>query len=329
MPRRGKRHYSEIWAEEDGQFSLEGNRNGEDKLPPNQPRGNLEQMNDEVAETDQISNGPVLNRLLSTMRFENRRSPSDDKPNGTSVTNGDVPMTNGLTNGETNGNPEPDDSSQLTRSSTTLPPATQMPESNLPSWRSSNLKMDAATIDDRLKQELRYIGFLAPDSEPDYNCHYDDEVAERLRTLQEELRRVSLENGARKARILELANERMAYQEYATILEDLDGQVQQAYLKRTRTLGKNKKNPKRPGGAGGGSHAVNGADAGVSKPAIGDLARQLMNRRQKWVDMIAPVFDEESMGVGLDFRGKKTVFEEGVMERLLKAERERWEEEGE
>ncbi|KAL8926924.1 MAG: hypothetical protein Q9172_001585 [Xanthocarpia lactea] len=329
MPRRGKRHYSEIWAEEDGQFSLEGNRNGEDKLPPNQPRGNLEQMNDEVAETDQISNGPVLNRLLSTMRFENRRSPSDDKPNGTSVTNGDVLMTNGLTNGETNGNPEPDDSSQLTRSSTTLPPATQMPESNLPSWRSSSLKMDAATIDDRLKQELRYIGFLAPDSEPDYNSHYDDEVAERLRTLQDELRRVSLENGARKARILELANERMAYQEYATILEDLDGQVQQAYLKRTRTLGKNKKNPKRPGGAGGGSHAVNGADAGVSKPAIGDLARQLMNRRQKWVDMIAPVFDEESMGVGLDFRGKKTVFEEGVMERLLKAERERWEEEGE
>lgn len=335
MPRRGKRHYTEIWQEEDGQFSLDSNRTGEDRLPPNQPRGNLEQMTDEIAETDQISNGPMLNRLLSTMRFENRGSPSDDRSNGTSATNGDVPMTNGLANGDTNGNPEPDDSSQNTKISSTLPPATQMPESNLPSWRSSNLKMDAATIDDRLKQELRYIGFLAPDSEPDYDYHYDDEVAERLRTLQEELRRVSLENGARKARILELANERMAYQEYATILEDLDGQVQQAYLKRTRTLGKNKKNPKRPGGAGGGSHAsVNGAGgdcgaAGVSKPAIGDLARQLMNRRQKWVDMIAPVFDEESMGVGLDFRGKKTVFEEGVMERLVKAERERWEEEGE
>ncbi|KAL9640990.1 MAG: hypothetical protein Q9204_000431 [Flavoplaca sp. TL-2023a] len=332
MPRRGKRHYTEIWQEEDGQFSLDNQRNGEDRLPPNQPRGNLEQMTDEIAETDQISNGPMLNRLLSTMRCENRRSPSDDRPNGTS-TNGDIPMTNGITNGDTNSNPEPDDSSQNTKTSTALPPATHMSESSLPSWRSSNLKMDAATIDDRLKQELRYIGFLAPDSEPDYDCHYDDEVAERLRTLQDELRRVSLENGARKSRILELANERMAYQEYATILEDLDGQVQQAYLKRTRTLGKNKKNPKRPGGAGGGSHPTNSGDAanaaGVSKPAIGDLARQLMNRRQKWVDMIAPVFDEESMGVGLDFRGKKTVFEEGVMDRLIKAERERWEEEGE
>lgn len=328
MPRRGKRHYTEVWADEDGQYSLDSNQNGEDKLPPNQPRGNLEQMNDEVAETDQISNGPMLNRLLSTMRFENRPSPSDDKPNGMSSSNGDVFMTNGITNGDTNGATELEES---TKSSTSLPPATHMPESSLPSWRSSTLKMDATTIDDRLKQELRYIGFLAPDSEPDYDAHYDDEVAERLRTLQEELRRVSLENGARKARVLELANERMAYQEYGTILEDLDGQVQQAYLKRTRTLGKNKKTTKRPGGAGGGSHAANGADgtAGVSKPAIGDLARQLMTRRQKWVDMIAPVFDEESTGVGLDFRGKKTVFEEGAMERLLKAERERWEEEAE
>ncbi|KAL8810112.1 MAG: hypothetical protein Q9200_002842 [Gallowayella weberi] len=326
MPRRGKRHYTEVWADEDGQFSLDSNQNGEDKLPPNQPRGNLEQMNDEIAETDQISNGPMLNRLLSAMRFENRPSPCDDKPNGTASTNGDVIMTNGITNGDTNGAPDPEDS---TKTSSSLPPATHMPESNSASWRSSTLKMDAATIDDRLKQELRYIGFLGPESEPDYDAHYDDEVAERLRTLQEELRRVSLENGARKARVLELANERMAYQEYGTILEDLDGQVQQAYLKRTRTLGKNKKNTKRPGGAGGGSHAANGADgaAGVSKPAIGDLARQLMTRRQKWVDMIAPVFDEESTGVGLDFRGKKTVFEEGIMERLLKAERERWEEE--
>ncbi|KAL8942208.1 MAG: hypothetical protein Q9216_001784 [Gyalolechia sp. 2 TL-2023] len=345
MPRRGKRHYTEIWAEEDGQFSLDSNQHDKDILPPNQPRGNLEQMTDEIAETDQISNGPLLNRLLSTMRFENRISPSDDtKPNGNPTINGDVPMSNGLPNGDNaNGTTENHDepSSQQPGSkppSSSLQPATYMPESSLPSWRqsaaNSSIKMDAATIDDRLKQELRYIGFLAADnSEPDYDAHYDDEVAERLRMLQEELRRVSLENGARKARILELANERMAYQEYSTILDDLDGQVQQAYLKRTRTLGKSKKNIKRPGGAGGGSHPVHingaGGDAvGISKPGIGDLARQLMARRQKWVDMISPVFDGE-VGGGLQFDGKGTVFEEVIMERLMKAERDRWEEETE
>lgn len=335
MPRRGKRHYTDIWAEEDGQFSLDNNSHDKDKLPPNQPRGNLEQMTDEIAETDQISNGPMLNRLLSTMRFENRPSPSssdDNKPNGTSSTNGDVPMTNGLPNGEINANMEPNNEDSSKPPTNTLPSASQIP--GLTSTPS--LKMDAATIDDRLKQELRYIGFLPPsdstsNNEPDYNAHYDDEVAERLRMLQEEFRRVSLENGARKARILDLAGERMAYQEYSTILEDLDQQVQQAYLKRTRTLGKSKKQTKRPGGAGGGSHPVvngDGASAGglgVSKPGIGDLARQLMERRRKWVDVIGGVFDDVE-GKGM---GKDTVFEEGSMEKLMKAERERWEEETE
>ncbi|KAI4137793.1 MAG: hypothetical protein LQ341_004983, partial [Variospora aurantia] len=271
MPRRGKRHYTEIWAEEDGQFSLDNQRDKE-KLSPNEPRGNIEQMTDEIAETDQISNGPMLNRLLSLMRFENRPSTSSDdaRPNGTS-TSGEASTTNGFPTGDTNGNtehPNGDASSQLS-STNPLPPATYMPESALPtSWRStttanntpiqqllpSSLKMDAATMEDRVKHELRYVGFLPSSAdnpsnsvEPDYDAHCDDEVAERLRLLQEELRRVGLENGARKACVLERANEEMAHQEYSTIKDDLDSQVQQAYLKRTRTLGKSKKQVRRPG----------------------------------------------------------------------------------
>ncbi|KAL8988785.1 MAG: hypothetical protein Q9177_002198, partial [Variospora cf. flavescens] len=248
MPRRGKRHYTEIWAEEDGQFSLDNQRDKE-KLSPNEPRGNIEQMTDEIAETDQISNGPMLNRLLSLMRFENRPSTSSDdaRPNGTS-TSGEASTTNGFPTGDTNGNtehPNGDASSQLS-STNPLPPATYMPESALPtSWRNtttanntpiqqlppSSLKMDAATMEDRVKHELRYVGFLPSSAdnpsnsvEPDYDAHCDDEVAERLRLLQEELRRVGLENGARKACVLERANEEMAHQEYSTIKDDLDSQ---------------------------------------------------------------------------------------------------------
>ena len=123
----------------------------------------------------------------------------------------------------------------------------------------------------------------------------------------------------------------MAHQEYSTILEDLDSQVQQAYLKRTRTLGKGKKNVKRPGGAGGGSHYVGGAaggagGGGVTKPGIGDAARQMMERRKKWDDQIGPLFGEEVTRV----RGAgEGIFGEDVMERLVKAERERWDEEAE
>ena len=321
MPRRGKRHYTEVWAEEDGSMSRD--TPDDDRLPPNQPRGNIDQIDDDVAETDQVSSGPLLNRLLSTMRFEHRPPPSDDKA-----------QTNGLTNGtgepvftneeSTNGIGHDNVASDEMSSSKALPPATSLSSSDRPPANVPPLSH--AQIDERLKAELRHIGFLSPDNEPDYDAHYDDEIAERLRYLQAELRRVSILNGARKQRVLDLAQEQMAYQEYATILKDLDDQVQQAYIKRTRTLGKSKKNTKRPGGAGGGSHPVHGIanEGSVSKPGIGDVARQLMTRRSNWVEKIGPVFRSDIRRV----RGKgEGIFPEAVMEPLLAQEKERWEEE--
>ena len=323
MPRRGKRHYTEVWAEEDG--SLSRDTPEQDSLPPNQPRGSIDQMEDKIAETDQISSGPLLNRLLSTMRFEHRAPPEENAQtnglcNGTgesSLTNGDLP----------NGTSHEQNTEDSNNKPASLPSATALSTSDRPPTNTPNLTH--AQIDERLKAELRHIGFLSPDNEPDYDAHYDDEIAERLRYLQDELRRVSILNGARKQRVLDLAQEQMAYQEYATILEDLDGQVQQAYLKRTRTMSKSKKNTKRPGGAGGGSHPANGGvstDGGVSKPGIGDVARQLMTRRAKWEEKIGPVFRNDIRRV----RGKgEEIFGDAVMEPLMRIEKERWEEEAE
>ena len=309
MPRRGKRHYTEVWAEEDGGMALDSPSQA-DRLNPNQPRGAIDQMDDSMAETDQISNGPLLNRLLSTMRFEHRAPPEDkSQPNGTSdLPNGDLP--NGVNH-----------DSHTEEKSAPIPSATNLPDSS----KVPNSALTHAQIDDRLKMELRHIGFLSPENEPDYDAHYDDEVGERLRYLQNRLREVSLQNGARKARILELAEEQMAYQEYSTILEDLDSQVQQAYLKRARTAGKSKKNVKRPGGPGGGSHYV-GMPGGISKPGIGDVAKQLMNRRSRWEQQIGPVFQ----GVSRRVRTKgDSIFSPDVMEPLLRQERDGWDEEAE
>ncbi len=331
MPRRGKKHHTEVWAEEDGSISVE-KATGPDGLPPNQARGSLDNMDDDVAETDQVSAGPMLSRLLSTMRFENR-PPAEEK---LSTANGTAsPSTNGVGPSD---HPSSNSDPFTDSPANTLAPATFMPESNSQTWKSPTPKLTSEQMDERIKAELRHIGFLAPDSEPDYDAHYDDEVAERLRKLQAELKRVSIINGARKARVLELANERMAHQEYSTILEDLDGQVQQAYLKRTRTLGKGKKNNKRPGGAGGGSHyyasgggggLANGtgnAAAGVTKPGIGDVARQLMTRRERWEGKIGPVFGGDVTRV----RGAgEGIFADEVMEAWVKREAERWDEEGE
>ena len=72
--------------------------------------------------------------------------------------------------------------------------------------------------------------------------------------------------------------------------------VQQAYLKRARTAGKSKKNVKRPttgGAAGPTGVGVGVGGVAVAKSGIGDVARQLMNRRARWMEKIGPVFRDD------------------------------------
>ena len=282
-------------------------------------------MDDETAETDQISNGPMMNRLLSCMRFEHRISPTDEKekPNGvTNSTNGDVNM-NGTDSADT---------VNATSEDKSLPSATAIPETALPASArnpSNAPKLNGVEMDERLKQELRFIGFIGQDAEPDYEGHFDDEVAERLRMLQAELKEVSIINGAKKARIEKLAKDQMAHQEYSTILDDLNNQVQGQWLKSSRGANKKKNPPKaKAGGAGGGSHpiAVGNSRASVARSTISDQTRQLMTRREKWANQIGPIFDEEITKVRTE---GDSIFTDDIMEPLIRAERERWDEEAE
>ncbi len=324
MPKRGKKHYAEIWAEEDGAMSIDSNPQGRDKLQPNQPRGNIENMDDDVAETDKLSVGPVLSRLLQAMRPEGRAQPSDDKPTTNGV-NGDVEVKE-----EPNGDAAAGTPNEETKS---LPPASFMSESSSEAWKkATHPKLDYMQVDERIKQELRHIGFLPQEGfDGEYDGHFDDEVAARLRLLQEKLRQQILVNGARKARLTELVKERMAHQEYSTILEDLDTQVQGAYLKRTRTMGKSKKS-KRPGGSSAAAAAAAaggaGGAAGMARPGIGDVTRTLMERRKRWIDNIGTVFDDENLGkVPRVADPGSTIFKPDMMADLMKKERQSWDEE--
>jgi transcriptional adapter 3 len=172
--------------------------------------------------------------------------------------------------------------------------------------------------------ELKHYGLIS-ESDVDasaYDSHFDDEVAQRLRFLQEELRKQSIINGARKQRLLELTEERIAQQEYNTIADDLDNQLNAAYLKRNRNIGKGKKQNKRPGGAGGGSHAV--ANAGLGRPGVGEPIRTLMERRQQWISTIGPVVDFGKTGLPVE-----SIFPEDKMRELESREVEIWNTEAE
>lgn len=319
IPRRGKRSYQEIWQEEDGALSIDQRDKG--SLPANQARGNVENLTDEVGETDQISAGPVLSRLLATLRPEHR-APTEDKAASNGVTNGEA------VNGEAN-NEFAELSAILNDSPAPIPPATFMAESSSEAWKkATHPKLDHAQMDERIKQELRHIGFLPQDTEPDYDAHYDDEIAARLRYLQAQLQEVAIKNGARKARLMELTQARMAQQEFTTILEDLDSQVQTAYLKRTRTLGKSKK-AKRPGGAGGGSHFVAGGTTGMARPGIGDMTKTLMEKRSKWINTIGVVFENDGNEVRRSKDPGSSIFKPEDMAEFMRKEKETWFEDGE
>lgn len=213
--------------------------------------------------------------------------------------------------GEQNGN----------HGSYTVQSATSLPEASQAGWKAPAPKLDYAQLDERLKAELRHIGILSDDDPtPDYDGHFDDEIAARLRLLQEKLREVMITNGARKARVSELTQEKMAQQEWSTIADDLDSQLNQAFSKRNRSLGKSKKNTKRPGGAGlTGNHA---AGAGIGKPSVGEPIRLLMERREQWYNNIGPI-----VNYGRTEIPKETVFDDEAMEKFKAVERERMEEE--
>lgn len=89
---RGKKHWSEIWADEEGSMS-----DSIDKFSSTQPRGNVDQIDDDNMGTDQVSSGPLASRLLSLLKFEHR-TPSNDM-NGNEFTDGNDTMDlDGLTN---------------------------------------------------------------------------------------------------------------------------------------------------------------------------------------------------------------------------------------
>ena len=301
MPRRGHRHYKDIWADEDGAMHIDSNDN---RLPPNEARGSYEDVSDDILDTENVSAGPLSSRLLSLLRPEGRGNQAPET-NGINLDAMDIDE----------GAVAPPD----TINNNALPAATQLSEFLKPNWQAPpSARTDYATLEERVMMEFRHYNVINDNDDLNqYDSHFDDEVAARLRLLQSELRKQSVVNGARKLRLLELTEERMAQQEYNTIADDLDNQLNTAYLKRNRNMGKGKKQTKRPGGAGGGSHPV--PNAGISRPGVGEPIRTLMERKVQWNGTIGPVVNFGKTGLP-----SEKVFDEERMKGFENREAEAW-----
>ncbi|KAF8243490.1 hypothetical protein K440DRAFT_664040 [Wilcoxina mikolae CBS 423.85] len=278
IPKLGK-HYSEQWAEEDGPGASFASpapptNNGSNKTA-NTPKGKPEDVSEDQLDKEEVSCGPLLSRLLAAYLPEDPEDDADSHP---------------AANGES------------TPPSKTY--ATTLSNSSDVNWKIPTGKSDYSTLDERIRREMVYVGLLDPNQELDFDNRQDDEVSARLRALQKQLREQALINGARKARIAEQLKEQLAYQEYVTILEDLDKQVEQAFAKRSRNMKASKKKKNVPNGVG-----VARAHVG-----IGEQARMLMERRKRWVETIGPVFDKD-----LTVLPEGTIF--GDLDELMESEK--------
>ncbi|KAK6340266.1 Transcriptional regulator [Orbilia blumenaviensis] len=299
------RPYKDVWSEEDG-TPYEPTSTGQEHVALGKP----DDLRDEILAKNTISLGPLLSRVMSGLVVEDLDEPA--VAGGAGLINGaagglDVIMENaestsgmnGMTNGA--GGDEPRGATLRPVAATSL----NLPEGIVSSkdWKISVNRPEFSSLEERIRQEMIFMGMVGPSDTFHFADKQDDEVSARLRELQAKLRVVSIRNGARKTRLAELLGEQLAYQEYATILDDLDKQVDQAYLKRTRGMKAKKKKPF------GAHHNANAAQ--TARPGIGDMAKMLMERRRKWKDTVGPVFDKDVTRIP-----DKTIFDEDIMKGL-------------
>eukprot|EP00158_Paraphelidium_tribonemae_P006089 Partr_v1_DN27675_c1_g1_i1_m65189 putative transcriptional adaptor 3 len=139
-------------------------------------------------------------------------------------------------------------------------------------------KEEMYSIEQRLKRELRILGLLEDEMDVDED---DDEVSRELRRLQDELRRVTVVNRSRKQIVRERAIDQMALCEYRLVLDELDKQVEQAFLKRQRIIQKRKKK------------------TSGSLPAP-EGVHPLLERRRKLIEEFAPVLPPDLVSIPVE-----------------------------
>ncbi|KAI9477081.1 histone acetyltransferases subunit 3-domain-containing protein [Zychaea mexicana] len=146
-------------------------------------------------------------------------------------------------------------------------------------------------LEERLKRELQYVGLLRSgngssngnhvddeDDEMDWNAREDDEISAQLRKLGKELQEQIKVNEFRKARLLQVVDTQLQYDQYRQVLDVLDMQVEQSYMKRFRV----QKVKKRKSGS-------------APKAALSEHTIAAMEKRTMCITELGAIFDEKNL----------------------------------
>lgn len=305
--------YSDVWSKGDD------NQNIANTSPPPVndpssilPKKSAAEINDATLDTEEVSCGPLVSRLLSAILKDEVDGEDENKvivkeesshtiiPQDGIESREQTPM--GLTHTPVS---EVDEKS-LRGSTTSTVPNPQL-------WKVNSINLDYPTFEERLKRELRYVGIYmnmprdesGNGDDPDWlTGREDDEISAEIRELQNSLKHVTERNQKRKAALVPLVERQLSWQEYASILDDLDKQIDQAYIKRIRVPKKRKKN--HSGGTTGSVTQGTASQVAQQKAANSSL-KSLLDKRQRWIKKIGPLFERPEI---MKRMPKETVFKD-------------------
>lgn len=269
--------YADVWAEEDAALRSKLSSPGVQKPPLEsyKPKGNAENLVDDTMLTEDISCGPLSSRLLSAILSVHEANRSENE--GKDGANDDSEF------------PKREDSA-LEDNIFSEDFATQLDSGD--TYKVTSEANDFYSMEERLKRELKYIGIFMNFSGRDEDKpkrsgniidtddwimeKEDDEVCMEIRALQEDLKGAVIRNRRRKKFLIPVLEEQLAYQEYCTILEDLDKQVDLAYVKRLKAKSKKKKTQE--------------VATTAQQQAANSGLRALLDKRTRWIDNIGKLF---------------------------------------
>ncbi|GAA6006487.1 hypothetical protein JCM11491_004981 [Sporobolomyces phaffii] len=285
-------------------------------LPPPLPRLRPCHLSEEAMATENIFLGPLSERVMSALALE-EGAKFGLVGSGTSPTGADDEENGNVRGGD---DEEDDDVDAEGEDENDEGPTPQRRNSNR-GGAQGKVEMDAVDLEERIKRELRFIGLL-PDEEVDWTSREDDEISTALRACQRLLQHQVELNESRKAILMSIVKDRMAYQEYETARDAQERVIEAGWHKRQRTDSKKKKkgtqkdkdrasNKVAPGGGG---------EEDPSKVPVSPVLMEAVEKRNALVESFKPFFDEDG-GKSRWWGIPETSVYDGMMEGIEEDER--------
>lgn len=264
------RHYAELWAEEEAMAGMAPTGPAM-RMPPGaqleyatlQPL-RPENVTEEQLVMERMHVGPLAERLLASLT---------------------VPQLGELTNASAVTN-----NGQLANGEASLPPD----------------NMDAVELEDRVKRELKYLGVVPPPIastsaavkdalaspttfDPDWSQRTDDDVSAALRACQRKLREQMAINEARKAKLSVIVRDRLARQEFETLRDALEKQIETGYIRRHRHSVTHKQAAavKQKG-------APAAEEPEIRTPNLPEGLADVLRKRKRLLEAVKPIFEAPS-----------------------------------